>query len=90
MLEEHAGWIPLRRLVMSRLGCKLTLISLLIQSMMFSYVLYVIYLIAHDFLTLSVNISLLFSGYVLFCIFFALFQVDHSLGEGSGSWSSAT
>ena len=41
-------------------GCKLTLISLLIQSMMFSYVLYVMYLIAHDFLTLWVNRSLLF------------------------------
>ena len=41
-------------------GCKLTLISLLMQSMMFSYVLYVMYLIAHEFLTLWVNRSLLF------------------------------
>ena len=80
-------WEGLRR---QDFGCKLTLISLLIQSIMFSYVLYVIYLIFHDFLTLWVNRSLLFSDYVLCCISFALFQVDHSLGEGSGSWSSTS
>lgn len=70
-------------------GCKLTLISLLIQSTMFSYVLYEMYLIAHDFLTLWVNSS--FSYLVMCFVVFPLLcsRLITCWGEGRERRSSA-
>jgi len=56
--------------------------------MIFSYVSYVMYWIAHDFLTLWVNSSLLLSGYVC-CVSLPCFRLITHLGEGSWSWNGA-
>ena len=51
-LKKHTGWTLRKGLRRQDLVVIFTLDLLLIQPMMVSYVLYVIYLIAHDFLTL--------------------------------------